>query len=246
MSQPTTPMSAGDQSPGSTGDSAQEKATHVASTAKESGAQTAQTAAGEAQHVAAETKEQARDLAQEAMSQLREQAGAQQEKVVSGLRELVEELRAMADGGGKNGLATEAAHQGADRAKQAADWLEHHEPGDLLDEVRRFGRRRPGAFLAGAALAGVLAGRLTRGMTADQHAGSHRSAGSDGSAGSAGRPLPPGPAASPPAHEELPPGPAQAADGTGEYLPAQGGQPASGGGAYPLPGTPENPVTGPS
>jgi hypothetical protein len=47
-----------------------------------------------------------------------------------------------------------------------ADWLEQREPGDLLDEVRRFARRRPGAFVLGALVAGVVAGRMTRGIVA--------------------------------------------------------------------------------
>ena len=40
------------------------------------------------------------------------------------------------------------------------------DPGALLDEVRSFARRKPGTYLAIALGAGVLAGRLTRGLTA--------------------------------------------------------------------------------
>ena len=47
-----------------------------------------------------------------------------------------------------------------------ASWLENREPGDLLGEVQRFARNKPGTFLLLAAGAGVLAGRLTRGLTA--------------------------------------------------------------------------------
>ena len=36
------------------------------------------------------------------------------------------------------------------------------EPGDLVEEVRSFARRRPGVFLLGAAVAGTVVGRLTR------------------------------------------------------------------------------------
>ena len=45
-------------------------------------------------------------------------------------------------------------------------WLDNHEPSDLLDEVKRFARRRPATFLALAAAAGVVAGRVTRGAVA--------------------------------------------------------------------------------
>ena len=70
----------------------------------------------------------------------------------------------MAANGGQSGVATEFARQAADRMHGAASWLEQREPGDLLDEVRNFARRRPGAFLIGAAVAGLAAGRLTRGL----------------------------------------------------------------------------------
>ncbi len=62
-------------------------------------------------------------------------------------------------------MATEVAQQAAERIHGAASWLEQREPADLLQAVRDFARRRPGVFLAGAAVAGLAAGRLTRGMT---------------------------------------------------------------------------------
>lgn len=50
--------------------------------------------------------------------------------------------------------------------EDVASRLQDREPGELLDEVRRFARRKPGMFLLGAAAGGVLAGRLTSGMSA--------------------------------------------------------------------------------
>jgi len=220
-----TPISGGDQSWGSGTDSMQEKATQVAQTAQESGTQTARTAADEAQNVAAEATAQARDLGQEALGQLREQAGAQQDKLVSGLRDLVDELRAMADRGGQSGLATEAARQGADKAHQAAEWLAQREPGDLLEELRGLGRRRPGAFLAGAAIAGVLAGRLTRGIASAGHDDDHSRAVDERSEATVA---------------------AEAPSPLGEPDPlASRANPTIGEGAYPLPGTVDNPVARP-
>jgi hypothetical protein len=69
----------------------------------------------------------------------------------------------MAEGGQQSGPASEIARQTADRADRYADWLDKREPGDLVEEARSFARRRPGAFLLGATLAGVVVGRLTRG-----------------------------------------------------------------------------------
>jgi hypothetical protein len=84
------------------------------------------------------------------------------------LHELADELSAMAASGGQNGTATELAHQASGRVHDAASWLEQREPGDLIAEVRGFARRRPGVFVLAAAVAGIVAGRLTRGTVAAQ------------------------------------------------------------------------------
>jgi hypothetical protein len=113
--------------------------------------------------VAQEAKVQARDLFGEARGQVQAQARVGQQKATDGIRTLSRELREMADGGQQPGTASEIARQAADRADRLADWLGQREPGDLIEEIRSFARRRPGAFLLGAALAGTVVGRLTRG-----------------------------------------------------------------------------------
>jgi hypothetical protein len=57
-------------------------------------------------------------------------------------------------------------NQASSRSGDLADWLQRHEPADLLDEVTRFARRRPGLFLVIAGAAGLVAGRLARGLAA--------------------------------------------------------------------------------
>ena len=61
---------------------------------------------------------------------------------------------------------TDLAQEASRRVGEISHWLDTHEPADLLDEVKRFARRRPVAFLALAAAAGVAAGRVTRGAVA--------------------------------------------------------------------------------
>src|SRR6185312_16754235 len=56
---------------------------------------------------------------------------------------------------------------GAEKAHQFAGWLEQRDPGSVLDEVRDFARQRPLAFLGIALGAGVVTGRLVRGLSAD-------------------------------------------------------------------------------
>ena len=81
--------------------------------------------------------------------------------------------------GGQSGVATEVARQAAQRAHGLADHLDRHEPAELLDQVRAYARRRPVAFLAGAAVLGVLAGRMTRGLaSSDNGSGTRQLTGS--------------------------------------------------------------------
>jgi hypothetical protein len=129
------------------------------------------TAADQARNVADETRRQARDLLEEARSQVREQASGQQRKAAQNLHTLAGQLNEMAAKSGDSGMAAQLAEEAADRVHGVASWLDGREPADLLDEVRGFARRRPGTFLLGAALAGVLAGRMTRGLATEARSG---------------------------------------------------------------------------
>ncbi|TLM80256.1 hypothetical protein FDW83_19000, partial [Pseudarthrobacter sp. NamE2] len=94
------------------------------------------------------------------------QAGSQQQKAAEGIRTISGQLQSMADAPDQQGVASDLIRQAAQRSESVASWLENKQPGDLLSEVQRFARNRPGTFLLLAAGAGVLAGRLTRGLTA--------------------------------------------------------------------------------
>ncbi|MGW4465043.1 hypothetical protein [Micromonospora sp. NPDC004704] len=139
---------------------------NVTATVKEQGGETL-----------AEATRQARNLYGEARGQLASQAGEQQRRTAGGLRSLADEMRAMAEQGGQSGPVSEFARQAAERIHVTAGWLEEREPGDLLTEVRAYARRNPATFLVGAALLGVVAGRLTRNMggsgVQDAAAGDH-------------------------------------------------------------------------
>jgi len=150
----------------STSQAVREQAANVGQSAAEAGGRVAQTAKEQTREVVRETGTQARNLASEAQDELRHQTSMQQKRAAEGLRALGSELRSMAGHSDQQGVAAELVHQAARRAQQTADWLEHREPGQVLDEVRRFARRRPGVFLAGALVGGVVVGRLTRSLTA--------------------------------------------------------------------------------
>jgi hypothetical protein len=151
---------------------AREEAAEVGRTTTDAGKDIAGTAADQATQVAQEAKAQTRDLVREARTQVRSQAQIGQQKAADTLRSLADELHRMAESGSQSGPVSEVARQAADKLTGAADWIAKREPGDLLEEFRGVARRRPGMFLLGAAAAGVLAGRLTRGAAAATSGGS--------------------------------------------------------------------------
>jgi hypothetical protein len=146
--------------------SLKDRAGDAAQTGKQAAGDLAATAQDRAKDVMHEGKRQARNLLGEAQDQLRDQAGAQQNSLVKNLRSLGDELRSMSERGEQNGVASDLVGQAGERAHGVASWLDDREPGQLLDELRDFARRRPGVFLAGAVALGVVAGRLTRGVVA--------------------------------------------------------------------------------
>jgi hypothetical protein len=171
MTDYTGPYSPQDQAQPSTTAVARDEAANVGQSAAEAGSYVAQTATDQARMVASETARQARDLLGEASGQAVDQASVQQQRAARQLRTVADELQEMAVKGGQSGVATEVAHQAAERIHGAASWLEQREPADLVRAVRDFARRRPGVFLASAAAVGLVAGRLTRGATAAARSG---------------------------------------------------------------------------
>ncbi|NHC24173.1 hypothetical protein G6553_13455 [Nocardioides sp. IC4_145] len=161
--------------------SATDRAQQAASTAAEEGRHVAGTAADEAKQVAGQAAQQARSVVNDALgqatSQAQEQARTQRDRLVSTLGSLGEDLDGMAQQA-PAGLATDLTRQAADQVRSLSSRLDGREPGELLDDVRRFARQRPGTFLLGALAAGVVAGRLLRGA-------------SDGIAGAAAAPSTP-------------------------------------------------------
>ena len=157
----------GNGSDTSTTEVAKEQASQVGGTAAQAGQQVAEVAKEQAANVAGQTKTEAKHLLSQTRDELSSQAGSQQQRVAGGLRSVGSELQSMAGSSDSDGPAAQFARQAADRINTAAGWLEDREPGQVLTEVQRFARQRPGAFLALAAVAGLAVGRLTRGLTAD-------------------------------------------------------------------------------
>lgn len=146
---------------------AKERATEVKDTSVAAGQHVAGVARDELHKVGSETKQQAKDLYRQTQTELKDQAASQQKRVASGIRSLSDEFGSMAEKSETQGVASDLAQQAATRAASVADWLDQRDPGALLEEVKGFARRRPGVFIAIAAVAGVVAGRLTRSVIAE-------------------------------------------------------------------------------
>ena len=151
----------------STKDVAKDEAGNVKDTAVDAGKQVAGTAKQEAANVAGEAKQQAKSLVGAATIQLKDQASSQQNKLATSLRGYTDQLQGLTQGQAlEAGPLNDLVQQAASRANQFVSRLENTEPADLLDDVRRFARRHPVTFLALCGLAGVVAGRITRGAVA--------------------------------------------------------------------------------
>jgi hypothetical protein len=161
-------------------DTAKEQAGQVAGTAKEQAGQVKDTAVEQGQQVAAVAKDEAVQVKDEAVSSLKDivgqgrtelatQAGNSQNQLAKYVHSLSDELGTLASGGGDGtGPLADLAHRGARTGGEISKWLSDHEPADLLDEVTRFARRRPWAFLGASVLTGVVVGRVTRSLAAEK------------------------------------------------------------------------------
>lgn len=161
---------AGDSSQESTAGQAKDAAADVASHGQDAAADVARTGQQAAGQVAGEAKERASDLLGQTRTQLREQAETQRTTAVQALQDLGQQLSAMTDNAKSDdakGSAVDAVITARDRISDVADWLDRRDADEVLEDVRKFGRQRPGAFLLTAVLAGVAAGRLTRGVVAE-------------------------------------------------------------------------------
>lgn len=127
-----------------------------------------ETAATEAQGVKHEVGNQARRLMDQVGSEVNTQAGEQQKRAAAGLHGVGSQLRQMAESSGEQGMAVDLVSQAASRVDGAASWLDGRDPGALLDEVKSFARSRPGLFIALAAGAGIVAGRLTKALVSNE------------------------------------------------------------------------------
>jgi hypothetical protein len=141
-----------------------DQASDLGHSSVQAGKHVADVAREQASGVAVEAGRQGRDLLQQAQGQMEEQAARGQRRVAEQLLSLSGELRSMADNSGEGSVAADLVQQAAARVCAAGQWLDARKPAQVVREVQSFARRRPTAFLLLAAGAGLVAGRLTRGL----------------------------------------------------------------------------------
>lgn len=163
-----------------------EKGQEVADRAKSEASQVAGSAKDEARHVKDEVAAQARGLVDDARTELREQGRSQADQAAQAIRRVGNQATALAQGRvDEAGAVADYVRQAGERVKDVGDRLERRGIDGVLNDVQDFARRRPGAFLAGCAAAGFVAGRLIRGGKA---ASDNSNGSSDGSRASSTQP----------------------------------------------------------
>jgi ElaB/YqjD/DUF883 family membrane-anchored ribosome-binding protein len=124
---------------------------------------TATEAKQQTREVVGEVKTQARNLAGDAKNRVRDEARGQNDRLAKTIKQFADELDDMVrdrDDSPARGVVTQVSQGG----RRVADYLAEHGPDGVLREVQDFARRRPGTFLAVAAAAGFVVGRLGKGV----------------------------------------------------------------------------------
>jgi hypothetical protein len=150
-------------------DEATGQARAVAHDAKAGATSVAETAKSQARDVTGQLQDQARTVLGDASTELEHQLDDRLRRMTGTARERTTQLQALADGRVDDaGVAADWARSAADHLGQLAERVESLGPRGVAEEAANFARRRPMAFLAGAAAAGFLVGRLVRNANQSQ------------------------------------------------------------------------------
>lgn len=161
---------------GAVTETAKDEAGAVAEVATHAASEVTDTAKEQVAQIAGDTKLQLNALTAQAKAQVSEQASTQTQRAAKTARSFADQLAALTQGRVTEGAAIDLVRELGERVQQIAAKLEASEPQELLGEVRRYARNKPGAFLLGAAAAGFVGGRLVKGASAEPDPGDRPSA----------------------------------------------------------------------
>ncbi len=175
--------------PRSSTEAVREETAATTARARDAAGEVASTAGEQARSVVEETGAQAKSVLSDVRDLVTHEADGQTRRLSAAVRQWSDEFGTMAGHQEDDSAAKDIVRQLAQNGRRAADYLDEHSSSELLDEVRHFARRRPGTFLAAAALAGLAVGRLAKAGTADSTAQHRQTEGSPA--------MPPSPETSP-------------------------------------------------
>ncbi|MFF4911004.1 hypothetical protein [Streptomyces sp. NPDC001260] len=160
-----------------TGETAKSEATATADQARQAAGQIKETVAEQGKAVVGEARHQAGRALDDLRSRTVAEAEEQARRAAGVLRQWSDDIGGLADHAPGDSPARSLAAQISDRGHRAAGYLEKQGVDGVLTDLRHFARRRPGAFLGGALLAGLAVGRLAKvaGKSGQSSSGQQRS-----------------------------------------------------------------------
>jgi hypothetical protein len=158
------------------GQTAKQEASATAGQARKGASRVAGTATDQVRAVTGEARAQAGAMAGDLRTRVTEEAESQTRRGAQVMRQWADDLSGLADNADRDSPARSLVTQAADRGHRAADYLDSRGVGGLVDDLQHFARRRPGAFLGGAVVAGFTVGRLAKAGSKADGSGSGPSA----------------------------------------------------------------------
>lgn len=151
----------------------QEETGQMTETARTAAGEVASSAKDQARSLVGEAREEAGHVTDDVRSRIREETQNQTQRASENLRQWSQDLAEMADQGKEESPVRDVVHQVAQSGRGAADFLEDRGFDGLMEEAKGFARRKPTAFLIGAAVAGFAVGRVIKASSAvSEQAGS--------------------------------------------------------------------------
>ncbi|MEZ3182120.1 hypothetical protein KYY02_26670 [Streptomyces pimonensis] len=109
-----------------------------------------------------EARQQAGTVIEDLRTRAIDEADGQTKRAAGTLRQWANDFSGLAAHAEKDSPARSLAARAGDKGTRAADYLERQGAEGLIADLQGFARRRPGAFLGGALLAGLAVGRLAK------------------------------------------------------------------------------------
>ncbi len=135
-------------------------------------------------------KEGASSLGSQALDEARQRSEQLKDEAATGLHDFADAIRKAAEDLSKKqpGIASDLIGQAASGLEGLSRSLQNRSTGQMIDDIRSFGRSYPGAFIAGSILAGIAIGRFAGSSATHSHSGTGKGSGETSRSSSTGSP----------------------------------------------------------